>query len=227
MVEVDDRFTAFRSIFGHKQELLRLLSQEFGLRVSAAVPYNEILRKIVDNGMEQRFCQSVFHTDSFDEGVSVLKLNLGLQVLSWGELRDLAYYLSDEEKKWEFQKSRNVDIIDAILHNCSKEEVDEAIYRLILAEKMEPVQQYRDLVIGPLGISQSVGKRGSLSSDSIIAFLSRHIDASLIKEILKQALFVPQVRLEQSLLKHKIIQLVLTYGKDEEILELFNDLLCE
>jgi len=225
MVEVDEKIRALRLIFGHKQELIRFLSHDFGLRVSTTVPYNEILRKIVDNGIEQRFCQAVFHTDSFDEGVSVLKLRLGLGVLSWGELRDLADYLSDNEKKWKFQKSRNVDIIDAILHNCSKEKVDEAIYRLILDEKMEPVQQYQEWVIGPLGISQSIGKRGSLGSDSIIAFLSRHIDASLSEEILK-ARFMPQVQLDLSLLKHKIIQLVLTHGKDEEILELFNDLLA-
>jgi len=149
------------------------------LALPMTASYTRIIREVTEVGIEQKFCQRVFHANSLDEGVSVLSLRLGLETLPWDTLKDLAQVLSDGERKWSFPKARNRDIIDAIVRNCPKDEVDEAIYRLIEDNRLEPVQQYQEWVVGPLGITESVSKRGAASSDSLVSFLVSHVDVSI------------------------------------------------
>jgi len=225
MAELEEKIRALRLLYGHKHELLRLLSSEFGLALPMTAPYARIIRELTEAGVERKFCQRVFHTNSLDEGVSVLSLRLGLETLPWDTLKDLAQVLSDDERKWTYPKARNRDIIDTIVRNCPKDEVDEAIYRLIEDNRLEPVQQYQEWVVGPLGIAESVSKRGAASSDSLVSFLVNHVDVSICEEIVELSGFIPPTKLEPSLVQAKIIQLLLSYGTDKDILRLFNHLL--
>jgi hypothetical protein len=225
MVEVEEKIRALRLIFGRKDELLALLTEDFGLAIPAAAPYERIMREIVEAGLEADFCQEVFHANTFDEGVSVLNLTLGLGILYWESLRDLGNLLSDNGRKWRFRKKSNRETIDAIVRNCSRDEIEESIRRLIEENRLDPVQQHHEWVIGPLGITQSVCKRGIERSDSLIAFMSRHVDTPICEEIIKMSEFIPPTKLEASLLKPKTIQLLLTHGTDENVFRLFNELL--
>ena len=225
MVELEEKIRALRLIFGHKDELLQLLAKGFRLSLPATAPYERIVQRIVDAGLEQKFCQDVFHANSFDEGVSVLTLSLGLGILSRESLWDLASRLSDSARKWRFGKKSNRQTIDAIVRNCSRDEVEEGIRRLIRDDRLDPVQQHHQWVIGPLGITQSVCKRGAMRSEMLVAFLSKHVDASICEEILEMSEFLTPTKLETSLLQPKTIQLLLTYGTDENIFRVFNQLL--
>lgn len=68
--------------------------------------------------MEREFCQEVFHANSFDEGVLVLNLRLGLDNLPWDTLKEIADVLRESEKMEILSEARNRDIIDPIVRNC-------------------------------------------------------------------------------------------------------------
>ena len=225
MVEVEEKIRALRLIFGHKDELLQLLAKGFKLFLPATTPYERIVQRIVDAGLERRFCQEMFHANNFDEGVSVLTLSLGLGVISREALRDLANLLSDGAKKWRFSKRSNRETIDAIVRNCSRDDVEDGIRRLIHDNRLDPVQQNLQWVVGPLGITESVCKRGAIRGDSLVAFLSKHLDLSTCEEILEMSEFLPRTKLEAPLLQPKTIQLLLTHCTDENIFRILNQLL--
>jgi hypothetical protein len=225
MKDRSEAILALHSIFRHKEAVLTIIREEFGLKLPQTTSYAQILDTISRRGLERRFCLRVFHSPSFDEGAKLLNLRAVLQAISWGDLRDLGLMLSGNEKHWKINKSSKSTIADSIIRNCSTRQVEKSLFQYIAESGLPPVMQYKKWVVGPMGVTKSVARRSDTDASSWIDFFSRHIDISICRKIGEVAAFVPKVYLGKRDVKNRTIQVLLTHGTDENIIALFNQLL--
>jgi hypothetical protein len=212
-------------MFKRKEALLPIIREEFGLNLPQTTSYQQLLDAISSRGLERRFCLRVFHAPSFEEGARLLNLRGVLEATSWESLRGFALMLSSNEKHWKINKSSKSTIANSIIHNCSAVQVERGLYQYIRENGLQPVEQHKKWVVGPMGVTQSVATRSDIDASSWIDFLSKHVDIGICREIAGVATFVPKINLGKQDVKNKTIQMLLTHGTDAGIIALFNELL--
>jgi hypothetical protein len=223
LAETNDKIRALREV-GRKDFLLQILRTEFGFSLRHDASYHVIIEEIVSRGLEGKFCQRVFRAKNFDESVSSLRLTHFLRSVYQEDLKELANLLSEGEKKWGFRKSSNRDIADAILSNCTHEQILAGLSHIIVTKNLEPVQQYRNWIYGPMGITESKEKRSELD-ESYASFVSKYTTKANCREIAARLGYTMPEQRDEVDLRYATVQLVLTNLRNDEILKFFNKLL--
>jgi hypothetical protein len=168
-----------------------------------------------------------------------------LKSLVRNELLVLADGLSEDRRKWHYDKRSNRAMAEAIAKNCSETDLASWLRRFCGKELPKEMQrkyeleifpsaiQIGRLVLGPLGLLEGSVERPRSSGEETRIVLERYLGKEpnlhyIWKEVKKE---IPPAILKENRLpendpqKHELLQVLLAYGKNECISSLANQLL--
>lgn len=222
----DDKeiISAIKHMFDNKMELIASL-QGLGIKVPAKSSYSQILNIIRESDLEEKFAQAVFHTSNLKSGVRMQDVIQGLSTLSLSELKSLAQELSRGETIWKYRKTPKVAVVDAITRNSSPDDMNTGIQKLVRSGEIEPYQM-RKWIIGSLGMTKSVEERDTFGSPSVLDFLKTYFDEQICADFIHASRVPIKLRkLQATLTKDDVYQLILTHCTTRDIIETTNSLI--
>ena len=156
------------------------------------------------------------------------------------ELVFIADELSQDRKKWSYDKRSKNSVIRAIASNVKEEELTRVLVeswgkRMPSGDTFPEALQFQKIVFGPLGFLKSVVNRSRYDAEAVADIFTKYVRGNnpLEKLVRGSRDKIPKEVLESIIDKEGIsnksalIQLVLTYLSDKEICDLVNELLAE
>lgn len=166
-----------------------------------------------------------------------------LKSLYRNELLVLADGLSEDRRKWRYDKRSNRAMAEAIVQNCSETDLASWLRRFCGKELPKEMQreelevfpsaiQIGRLVLGPLGLIEGRVERSRSSGEETRIVLERYLGKEphlhyMWKEVKKEISFTPQEdQLSENMFqKQELVQVILAYARNERISALANQLL--
>jgi hypothetical protein len=218
------RFYSHSNLNG-KNGLIELLSRDFQLIIPKNYSYSRIIEKITKEGKEKDFCKRLFNSENFEEVLLKSEIASGLNLLYYDELILIADELSNNKKKWSYKKSSKMEMINSIIYNANKQQIDQCLEKLILRKKISPIHQAGEYIIGPLGVTHSQDPKSWLSDDWIIGFLMNNIDYNIYMEFVTNFKLNYLFDKNDPLYQAKSTQTILSYIDNESLIRYLNKLM--
>ena len=163
-----------------------------------------------------------------------------LKRLYMSELIFVADKLSQDRKKWSYDKRSKRSVTMAIASNVKEEELTQVLKQSLgkrtpYGDKFPVALQFEKIVFGPLGFLKSVVKRSRYDAEAVADIFRKYVrgDNPLEKVVRESRDKIPKEVLQSVMDKQEIsnksmlTQLVLTYLSDKEICDLVNELLVK
>jgi len=116
---VNDMFTS-------RTALISFLRERLNLKLPKNTKIDEVVKRILEKGKEQEFCQVVFkdigfdvRVSNFEEAYDIYKLGFLFTFFSVKELVQMAEELSKQQTKWKFRRRPRKSLIQSILKKCN------------------------------------------------------------------------------------------------------------
>jgi len=226
---VNDMFTS-------RTALISFLRERLNLKLPKNTKTDEVIKHILEKGKEQEFCQVIFkdigfdvRVDNFEEAYEIYKLWFLFTFFIVKELVQMAEELSKQQTKWKFRRRNRKSLIQSIIGNATVEEIEDYVQKIIRNREIPRIQANKlGWILGPIGLLRSTVQRKPTVIEGMTKFLLRHVDYPSpyleFKEKAKDKLDLT-INKHDPLLKEKICQLILATLSDEEIFEIFNQLI--
>jgi hypothetical protein len=163
-----------------------------------------------------------------------------LKGLHLTELIFIADKLSQDRKKWSYDKRSKRSVVRAIASNTEEEELMRAFEeswgkKMLAGDTFPEALQYEHIVFGPLGFLKSVAKRSRYDSEEIADVFTKYVRGeNLLEKLVSESRDkIPKEVLRLVMSKEgssqasAFNQLVLTCFNDHEIGRLVNELLAK
>ena len=224
-------------MFPSRAAVLRFLRRKLNLKLPRNTKTQEIVKLIINKGREQEFCQAVFkeigldiEVANFKEACNSYKAIVALGFFTVKQIIEMAEELSEKQAKWKFKRKNRMSLIQSIVRNVSIEEIEGYVQRGIRGKEIPPIQGDKSgWILGAMGLLRSTVSRKPFRIEELTKFLLRHSAYPSpyheIKEKAGDKLVGLTLNKRDPLLKEKISQLLLVELSDEEIFEIFNQLL--
>ena len=156
------------------------------------------------------------------------------------ELIFVADKLSQDRKKWSYDKRSKISVTKAIASNVKEEELAQVLKQSLgertpYGDTFPEALQFQKIVFGPLGFLESVVKRSRYDAEAVADIFTKYVkgDNPLEKVVRESRDKIPKDVLQSVIDKQGIsnrsmlTQLVLAYLSDKEICNLVNELLAK
>jgi len=225
-------------IFTSRPALISFLKERLNLKLPKNTKTSEAVKLIIEKGKEQEFCKVIFkdigldvRVANFEEAYNIYKLGFLFTFFIKEELVQMAEELSKQQTKWKFSRRNRTLVIQCTLKNATVKEIEDYVQKRIRKKEIPRIQMNKlGWILGPLGLLRSTVQRKSTMIEDMTRFLLRHVDYPSpyleLKEKVRGRLDLT-INKHDPLLKEKICQLFLATLTDEEILEIFNQLIDE
>ena len=163
-----------------------------------------------------------------------------LKRLYMSELIFVADKLSQDRKKWSYDKRSKISVTKAIASNVKEEELAQVLKQSLgertpYGDTFPEALQFQKIVFGPLGFLESVVKRSRYDAEAVADIFTKYVkgDNPLEKVVRESRDKIPKDVLQSVIDKQGIsnrsmlTQLVLAYLSDKEICNLVNELLAK
>ncbi len=146
----------------------------------------------------------------------------------------LADFLSNDKKKFTYDKRKKSDVAQAVIDNVKQDEIIKTLLDLRTKEDYFPkVLQVDKILFGPLGFLTSSHKRTRSDSYSFLNIFEKYFsekDVELIAITLQNK--IPIINVQSIInskqdVKSKLLQLILCYATNEETRLIINTLLSK
>lgn len=214
--------------YTNKEELINWLKKKMDLRLPKQSTYENILTTIQNSDKEKEFCTKSFRCSSFNQVIEKYDMVNAMDGFSKNQLILIADELSNNKKKWKYDKKTIRGITGPMLGNVIKEDFQRAFPKLILEHKIPRLVQHHKWITGPLGITKAKIERRDSDADDLIELLSDHITKKTFPYLRQLAAFLPreiQLDITDELFLSKLNQLIISYGEDKQILQILNQLI--
>lgn len=225
-------------VFVSRPALISFLNDRLNLKVPQHTKKEAAIKYIIERNMEQKFCQTIFKdigftikVGNFEEAYEIYKLGFLFTFFTMKELAQMAEELSSGQTKWRFRRRPRRLLLQSILKNATTKEIEDYIQKRIRNKEIPRIQANKSgWILGPLGLLRSTVTRASYMMKDMTKFLLKHIDYPSpfleFKERSRGRLDLP-ISKRDPLLKEKICQLLLAKLTDEDIFEIFNQLIAK
>ena len=163
-----------------------------------------------------------------------------LKRLYMAELIFVADKLSQNRKKWSYDKRSKSSVIRAVVSNVKEEELTRLLEeswgkRMPSGDTFPEALQFQKIVFGPLGFLKSVVKRSRYDAEAVADIFTKYVRGdNLVETLVGESRHRIPKEVFQSVIdkqgisnKSALIQLILTYFSDKEICDLVNGLLAK
>lgn len=209
-----------------KSDLVKLVNKKLKLKIPKATSYYNLIEQIINSENETKFAKKIFGFSSFDEIIEKELIRDGLSVFSKETAVIIADNLSQNKKKWKYTKSNLGDLITNLVSHTNLKHYEKLFPELIQKDLISNLIQHRRAIIGPLGITRSVIIRGDYDADDLIKLLSTYLTEETAIHFSNNAKFISSYLLNNKKYSlDEIRQLILTYGTDDDIKNLFTVLI--
>lgn len=225
--QIDEIIRIIRNKVSSKARLITWVSKNLNLTIPKSTNYKKLIEKIASSGNEKKFSKKMYNLSSFYEIIEKDLIDQGLYAFPKETLILIAEHLSEKKKKWKFTKSNVGDLKTTIIYNTTLKDYEKLLPELIQNQHIPNLIQHYGVVVGPLGITRAKIDRSGYDADDLIEFLSVHVTDTTVKHFQNYADFIPSELVSHN--KNRTLvatqQLIVTYGSDEEIKNLFNILI--